>query len=258
MEIVRPYVPSEEFFVEISAVKRIRDGIGYAMNMGEPIQVVSEPGHGKTTALYYLAKQLGGVYCPIGHVHKSAPDMYRLLLDAFRIAHDAKYNRDLFDALVRHLRPTQWEREEGPRRLLIIDESQTLEPTAQRDLLNIQETCNLALVISGNGERLAKSSLDRSAWKQIDHRLGMKIKLPGLSGHDCELMGAAYGVEGMNAYEAIRNFGTKTTARDLGRLLREAKALTGSTRGIQLKDIQNVLKAKPEFADLKLLRSEAA
>lgn len=31
MELVTPYVPSKEFFVEMDAVKRIRDGIACAI-----------------------------------------------------------------------------------------------------------------------------------------------------------------------------------------------------------------------------------
>ena len=184
--------------------------------------------------------------------------MYRMLLSAFGIYHEGNYTRDLFGSLIRRLEPRSWERATEPRRLLIVDEIQTLEATAQRELQNIQETCNLALVMAGNGTRLAKSKVDPQTWKQVDERLGMKIKLPALSRQDCDLIGSAYGVEGMDAYEAIANFGMQTTARHLGRLLREAKALTGDTRGIQLKDIRNVLRSKPDFADLKLLRPEAA
>ena len=261
MELIDPYVPQKEYFVEISAVKRIRDGLDYTMNLGEPVQVISDPGHGKTTALYYLSKELGGVYCLVGAAQKSVPDMYRLLLAAFGIYHDCNYTRDLYNVLVRNLKPSAWERENEPakaRRLLIVDEIQTLEATAQRELQNIQETCNLALVMSGNGSRLAKTKIDHAAWKQVDERLGMKIRLPLLNRQDCDLIGAAYGVEGMDAYEAIGNFGMRTTARHLGRLLREAKMLTTGTGGIRLQHIKTVMKAKPELSDLRLLKPEAA
>lgn len=258
MELIKPYVPAMEYFVEISAVKRIRDGLDYTMNFGEPVQVVSDPGHGKTTALYYLAKELGGVYCLAGQAHKTVPDMYRMLLAAFEIYHDCTYTRDLYNVLVRKLARTDWDRQHNPRRLLIVDEIQTLEATAQRELQNLQETCDLALIMSGNGSRLAKSKVDQSAWKQVDERLGMKIQLPKLDRRDCDLIGAAYGVEGMDAYEAIGNFGMRTTARHLGRLLREAKMLTTGTGGIRLQHIKTVMKAKPDQADLRLLRPEAA
>lgn len=259
MELIKPYVPPQEYFVEISAVKRIRDGLDYTMNFGEPVQVISDPGHGKTTALYYLAKELGGTYCLVGHAHKTVPDMYRLLLAAFGIYHDCNYTRDLYSTLIRRLDPSRhWDTGNRPRQLLIVDEIQTLEATAQRELQNIQETCNLALVMSGNGSRLAKSKIDHAAWKQVDERLGMKIRLPSLSRHDCDLIGAAYGVEGMDAYEAIGNFGMRTTARHLGRLLREAKMLTTGTGGIRLQHIKTVMKAKPELSDLRLLKPEAA
>ncbi|QND52788.1 ATP-binding protein [Phyllobacterium sp. 628] len=258
MELVHPYVPKQELFVEISAVKRIRDGIQYAQNIGSPVQIVSDPGYGKTTALYYLAKDMGGVYCHVGQSHKSVPDMYRMLLAACGIYHDCNYTRDLYGVLIRSLRPSEYALEHEPRKLLIVDEIQTLEATAQRELQNIQETCNLALVISGNGTRLARTKVDHTAWKQVDERLGMKIKLPRLDRQDCDLMGAAYGVEGMDTYNAIADFGSRTNARFLGRLLNDAKMLTSGTGGIRLHHIQTVLKAKPDLTNLQLQQSVAA
>ncbi|MCL7998269.1 ATP-binding protein [Brucella sp. 21LCYQ03] len=259
MELVRPKVPPREQFADISAVKRARDGIVYAMNFGESVQIVSPAGYGKTTALHYLAEEFGGIYCQVGQAHKSVPDMYRLLLSAFNIYYDSNnYTRALYDTLVERLsRDISYHEVRNKRLLLIVDEVQTLEATAQRELLNIQETCNLALVISGNGERLT-SKVDRGAWDQIDSRMGMRIKLPGLSKQDCIDIGSAFGVEGMDTYEAISNYGRRTNARYLGRLLREAKALAAGTAAIQLHHIQGVMKAKGRLDDLRLLKPEPA
>lgn len=257
MELVRPRVSEKEYFAHISAVKRSKDGINYALNFGEPVQIISPAGYGKTTALFYLAKEFGGVYCQVGQAHKSVPDMYRLLLTAFDFYHDCNYTRDLYQTLINRLTlNSHLNNYNNPRRLLIVDEIQTLEATAQRELLNIQETCNLALVISGNGERLS-TKIDQAAWKQIDSRIGMKIVLPSLNKQDCIVMGAAFGVEGMDAYEAITNYGTQQNARDLGRLLHEAKALTAGTVGIRLYHIENALKAKGQLDDLKLLKTRS-
>lgn len=260
MRLVKPTVPNRSLFAEIGSVRRIREGISYAMTFGWPTRIVSNAGYGKTTALYYLAQELGGTYCQVGYAHKTVPDMYRMLLAAFNIRSGKTYTRDLFDELIWDLQRSDFAREYNPkpRTLLIVDEVQTLEATAQRELLNIQETCDLALVISGNGERIAGTKIDRAAWRQIDDRIGMDIPLPGLTREDCQLIGSAYGVEGMDAYEAIANFGTQTTVRILGQLLDNAKRLTRTGGAIQLQHLQTVLSGNPKLGSLELLKPEAA
>lgn len=164
--------------------------------------------------------------------------MYRMLLTVFDIWTHRAFVRDLHEILIMNLRRASYET--GPRRLLIIDEIQTLEASSQRELLNIQETCDLALVVGGNGERLAKTKIDHAAWKQVDSRLGMKISLPALDRHDCISIGASFNVEGTDAYDAFVNFGTRTSARFLCRLLREARALAaGGGAGIRRHHIES-------------------
>ncbi len=251
MELLQPRLPDRKHFVDIGSVQRCREAIQYAQSFGEPVRIVSDAGYGKTTALYYLSHEFDGVYCQVGQAHKSTADMYRLLLAAFGIWHDFNYMRDLSSKLISAL--TSYS---SRRTLLIVDEVQTLEATAQRELLNIQETCDIALIVSGNGDRIARSKIDYGAWKQIDSRIGMEIMLPGLSRKDCQLMGAAYGVEGLDAYNAIVNYGTKTTPRMLGRLLRNAKELTADSTAIQLKQIEATLAGNPKLGDTRLLRPD--
>lgn len=261
MQLIKPTVPDRQHFAEIGSVRRIREGVAFSQNFGLPTRIISKAGYGKTTALFYIAKDLGGAYCLAGHAHKTVPDMYRMLLSAFGFGVAKNYTRDLFDDLIWKLKPSEWEREYGekkPRKLLIVDEVQTLEATAQRELLNIQETCDLALVICGNGERLAKTKIDRAAWEQIDSRIGMEISLPKLTRHDCELIGSSYGLEGMDAYEAIGNYGTQMTARHLGQLLDSAKRLIRTGGTIKLQHIEAVLQGNPKLGNMKLLKAEAA
>jgi DNA transposition AAA+ family ATPase len=260
MQLLKPKLPDAKYYVEIGSVARIREGIQYAFDMGEPVRITSQAGYGKTTALFYLARELGGSYCQIGQAQKSTPDMYRALLAACGIFHDRNYARDLFSLIIDRLGPYSPELlpEKQRRRLIVIDEIQTLEATALRELLNIQETCDLALVMSGNGERIARSKIDQAAWKQIDSRVGMEISLPGLSRKDCELMGASYGVEGLDAYAALASYGTRTTARMLGRLLESARVLTAGTGAIRLSHLEIAMAGNPKLGDARLLRPEAA
>lgn len=259
MRLSKPKVPPRDLFVEIAPVQDIRAGITYAQNFGWPSRVISRPGYGKTTALFYLAEELGGIYCHVGQAQSQTPDMYRMILKAAGNSRDKTYTRDLFDELVWTFRPDYWggREDERPRQLLIVDEVQNLVATAQRELLNIQETCNLALVMSGNGERLARTRIDKAAWEQIDSRVGMEIFLGPLTRRDCEIIGAAFGVEGMDTYEAISNFGSQTSARMLGQLLDSAKRLTPHGGSIRLQHIVAVIQGNPKLGSLALLKPEA-
>lgn len=260
MQLVKPTVPAREFFVEIGSVKRIRDGITYAQKFGWPTRIVSDAGYGKTTVLYYLAQDLDGTYCNVGFAHKKTPDMYRMILSALGCPSDKNYSRDLFNDLIWRLKPSEWAlaHDQKPRKLLIVDEAQNLDPLALRDLLNIQETCNIALIISGNGSRISTTKVDRVAWEQIDSRVGMEISLPPLNRTDCNLIGSAYGLEGMDAYEAIANYGTRTTARLLTRLLDNARPLANAGGAIRLQHVRAVLEGNPKLGSPKLLLPEAA
>ena len=243
MQLIRPYVPVS--FLEISPVSIIRTAIDTARQFPYPVQIQGAPGYGKTTALYHLSKEDGATYCHVGAGMKSVPDMYRMLLAAFEIQHDENYTRDLYNRLVGTLRRRlEYDEIDGlPRRLLVVDEVQTLEATAQRELLNIQETCEIALIMSGNGERLAKSRVDRNAWEQINSRLGMRVQLPPLNEQDCIEIGTAFAVEGMDSYRAITAMGTQTSVRELIRVLEQAKVLTVGGSGIHLQHINQAVLA---------------
>lgn len=234
MELVRPYV--SDIFVETTAVKHIRLAIDNALGFEYPVYIESAPGYGKTTALWYLTEEFKGNYCLIGASQKSVPDMYRTLLSAFGFWHDSTYQRDLYNTLVSRL-GTYYPG--GTRKLLVVDEFQTLEAAAKRELLNIQETCGLALVLSGNSERLfGDGKKDKAAMDQIESRIGIRIKLSPLSVEDCQKLGTAFNVEGSDAYRAISYYGLNTSIRALVRVLKQAQKMTGDVVGIRLNHIE--------------------
>lgn len=241
MELIRPYVAKR--FVEIEAVKHIREAIEYAKAFDYPAYVISPPGYGKTTALWHLAEEYKGFYCQIGAAQKSVSEMYRMLLSTFRIMHNSTYQRDLFDVLVGSLvRRNFFMREPDDKPLLIVDEFQTLEAQAKRELLNIQETCGMALVIAGNAERLvAENKRDNAAMEQIESRIGMRVSLPALTEQDCFGIGAALNVEGRDAYEAVTSFGLQTNVRALVQMLQQADRLSGGVAGVRLHHIKSAV-----------------
>lgn len=241
MTLTRPYMT--DIFVEIGAVRRIRSAISAAMDSPYPSYIVSDPGYGKTTALFHSAQEQGGAYVQIGEAHKNIGGMYLAVLLAFKISPDSTYERPLFDQIVRVISPSRWNMD-APRRLLIVDEFQTLEDRTKRELLKIQETCGFALVLAGNSERITSSGKkDVPALQQIEDRIGVRVALPPLDEADCIAIGSAYGVEGMDAYRAITAFGTQKNVRALARLLQQAKRLTGGTAAIQLQHIKTAVLA---------------
>lgn len=242
MHLSQPYIAP--VFVDIGPVAEIRFAVKYAQAAPFPAKITGPAGSGKTTALHYLAQEYHGTYCAMGQAHKTAADLYRMLLTVFEIYHDCRYNRDLFSHLVDGLNE-RWQPDERKRKLLIVDEVQTLSPMLLRELLNIQETCNLALVLSGNSERLAGGKAGRDAWEQIDSRIGMRVSVPNLTPNDCVQIAAAYGVEGMDAYSEIERIGTQSSIRRLAQILDSARMLTSEIEGaaIRLPHIQHALAA---------------
>lgn len=241
MALTRPYMT--DVFVEIGAVRRIRGAISAAMESPYPSYIVSDPGYGKTTALFHSAQGQGGAYVQIGEAHKNIAGMYLAVLGAFNILARSTYERELFNQVVNDLSPRRYQLD-APRRLLIVDEFQTFEDRTKRELLKIQETCGFALVLAGNSERIMSSGKkDVKALQQIEDRIGVRVALPPLDDDDCVAIGSAYGVEGMDAYRAVTAFGTGTNVRALARLLQQAKRLTGGTAAIQIHHIKTAVLA---------------
>lgn len=251
--LTKPLISAK--FVETKAVQMARKAIEYAMISSYPAYIVSEPGRGKTTALFHLAKEFDGAYIEIGAQQKSIGGMYRGIAEAIGAALGG-YDRETLDALLR-----QFERRAryagANKDLLVVDEFQTLEDTAKRELLRIHETSGFALVISGNESRLGtdRRSTAREL-EQVQSRIGLTIPLPSLDAEDCDMIAVAYGVSGADAIQAVRNLGMKTSARELSRTLQLAQHMTGGTAPIQIAHVRNaVFSLKGKQSALKVLDS---
>lgn len=255
-----------ERIVETDTVKIARIASQYTMDMRFPVHLIGRPGTGKSSALWHIANEFGGSYCEVSGQSRSIKGMYVMLLRSIGVGERHKYIADLADEVYRAFAARQsFENGEwvSKPRFLVVDEVQTLEATAFRELLRVQEKCEMGLVLSGNAERLATTRQHAETWAQIESRVAMQRTLPGPSRRDCELIGASFNVEGKEAYAALCAFGTRTNFRDLVQLLETARRMTGSdTRnevGIRLTHLQNALgtlTTKP--GTLKLLIPEAA
>lgn len=252
MELFQPKIPLREHFAEISAVRRIRDAIDDARASGDPSYIVSKPGYGKTAALWYLSQEMGAKYWHVVGAQKSLISMYRSILAAFGIRHDCTSLHQLATKVVDSLRWNPWAPDHRPT--LFVDEFQTLEAGAKRELMAIQEDCEMVLVLGGNAERLTGDSKnDTAALEQVQRRFGMTVILPNLNKQDCIDIANAYGVEGMDAYHAAVALGTRTKASVLTKVLSRASRLSGGS-AIRLPHIQNAaLGLSGDFSLAKLL-----
>lgn len=221
-------------FVEISAVRTIKAAIERAMHSECPTRVISGPGMGKTTALEHFQRELGAAYCSVRARHKDTAGMYLMLMEAYGFHPRGKTARHHSQQLDNDLARTDFDGEEWRRvrheKPLLVDEYQTLEATALRELLNIVAACKIPLVLCGNGERLARERVsDAPALRQIWNRVRPTFHIDPPDADDCRAIAINFNVEFAPAtYEALAAYGDKTSVRDLVWLLADARAVAGA------------------------------
>ena len=253
-----------ESIVETETVRIVREAAQMSMAVGYPTRLIGRPGTGKSSALWHVAKEMGGSYCEITGAGKSIKAVFELLLDSINRRCGTNHLSAIADAVYSEFEPQHtWCSETDDYRfvprLVFVDEIQTIEATAFRELLRVQERCSLGLVLAGNEERLAASDKDAATWAQIESRILPPQHLPGPSRQDCELICATYNVEGKGAYSLLSTYGSATNFRALIQLLEVAKRLTGDTTGIRFDHVEAAIRLmRPKAEILKLIKSEAA
>lgn len=242
-------------FVETNAVRVIRTAMDRARKWPYPSRVISRPGMGKTTALKHFASDLEAVYCSVQARYKKTEGMYLMLMAAYGPEPDKEVARDNARQLYSEL--PQLDYACIP---LVVDEYQTLEATALRELLNIVAECKIPLVLVGNGERLAKEPKDdRPALEQIWNRVRPTYVIDPPDLEDCRAFAIEFDVECKQpTYAALAAYGAKTSIRDLVCLLQEAREVRGAGI-VTLEDIRTaVLTIYGRRDALKLLQSDQA
>lgn len=238
-------------FVDLSATKTVSQAVKVALQLDYPSLVLGEAGTGKTTALVHMAAVVDrAIYCHASHSSKTVRGMYELLLKAAEWNTNSTFTRDLADIAYSRFDP--WGEARG--RLVIVDEVQNLGLDALRELLNLQETCRLPMVLAGNDARLARTRSHDSALEQITSRIGFRARLPRPSSEDCQTLASAFGVTDSKAVAALASFGQGTSLRDLSRIL-EIVTLGGSA--VAMRHVEQAVRSVHghDAAALKLLEA---
>jgi DNA transposition AAA+ family ATPase len=246
--LIKPREPKH--FVDLSATQAVGNAVLAALQLDYPSLVLGEAGTGKTTALVHHATEHNAIYCHASHASKTVRGMYELVLAAAGWSSKSTFTRDLGEVVYSRLDP--WGQQRG--RMLIVDEVQNLGLDALRELLNLQETCRLTMVLAGNDKRLAQTRSHDTALEQVTSRIGFRVRLPRPSAEDCRQLAEAFGVAETRALTALSAFGQGTSLRDLARIL-EIVTLGNST--VALRHVEQAVRSVHghDAAALKLLEA---
>lgn len=160
--MIRPaHIPAA--IVETETVRIVREAARTSIDLGYPTRLIGRPGTGKTSALWHIAQEMGGSYCEITGAGKNIKSMFEALLKSVGRLSGKTYISDIADEVYRTFEPQQRYCSDAGDwrfipRLVVVDEVQTIEATAFRELLRVQERCSLGLVLAGNAERLAETA----------------------------------------------------------------------------------------------------
>lgn len=210
---------ARHFIEDLTATLLVGEAVDTALKLPScgPTMVTGDAGTGKSTALQHFAALHNGVYCHASHRTKTVKGLYQLLLDSAEHYYSRSFTQDLAELVYSRFDP--WG---GKGRLIIVDEVQNIGLDALRELLNLQETCGLPMVLSGNDKRLAQTKTHAPALDQIVSRIGVRVRLGKPASDDCTRLAEAFGVADTRAVAALANYGQNTSLRELSRILEMA------------------------------------
>ncbi len=154
---------------------KIQSGLQYAQSMNRPVYFIGPAGVGKTVALREAVNQIEcAYYCSTTEATKGYSGMLSMIHVAMRRTLPNEKSNFLLAERVKQLlkHGNTWSETLGDwqpvKKLLIIDEVQTMETRLVFELLKMQEDCRFNLILCGNGQSLAARKKDRETIK-ADH-----------------------------------------------------------------------------------------
>ncbi|KQX34094.1 hypothetical protein ASD04_17795 [Devosia sp. Root436] len=214
-------------YVEISTGTIIRNALDQAISSGHPARIVGPSGIGKSGVIAEILDEGLALGCEVRLPDSSPRGVYRMLLRLYEIKVTNTTLNELADRVYREIP----ERNHGEWiEPIILDEFQSIEPLALRELLRVQSKIGFGLLLVGNGETVVKrANADQvRAMEQINNRFGMDIKIDGLLDSDFDRVADEWAVENeASTRDALARYGRQFSLHQLVMLLTSARKLSG-------------------------------
>ncbi len=207
--------------VETSVFQRIFTTIDTAVVMGQNAAIIGAAGVGKTTALNAYTRD--GIRIARLTMNQSIARSMREILHSLCDAMDVPAwrgdsHKDLKSFTERYY-VGDW--------LIIIDEAQMLPYDKLRDLLSFSPTDGgpLMFVFCSNEDVIKQVNTDRGALAQNARRIKYRAEINAIEDDDSDILSNSFGVEGLDAYEAMRAIGKRFHADGVVDVLNLARRL---------------------------------
>jgi len=249
--LLRPMLTS--FFAETETMKTIRHAVDFAIMTVEsssfsepaPSLITGKPGTGKTTALLKLASEDERIiYMQASEGRHNLNGMLKTLLAAMNVPHERRHASDLEELVMFYLDADYAWRERASY-IIFVDEYQSYDLRATRELMRVCEAARVPLILAGNNEKLKASQAEKTAIDQINSRIGMMVEIDKPTVKDCLSIGVGYNVEGKESYDCLAEYGQRYSLRELVRVLNLCKNMTGGVGSIKLHLIDEAIRSLP-------------
>lgn len=207
-----------------SVSARIEDAVAFAQTTNLTVVIRGPAGMGKSSALADIARRRSdrAVALEIVQSGRTVKGLLSSVVAAMGISTYRVNVSDLHDILHSRLYDMACS-----DRFLMIDEVQNADLNGIRCLLGLQEHTHVPLVLCGNAAALKRTASAAAAFDQIEDRVGKWVELVRPAADDIRDIAMAWGVEGVESFDAIVTYGQKMTIRKTVRLLRICREITG-------------------------------
>ncbi|MBX3597312.1 MAG: AAA family ATPase [Rhizobiaceae bacterium] len=234
MGVVRkPFAPPAGI-VETSVYRRVAEAVNYTLTVRYPSVIRGPAGIGKTTALTSLnCKDQNIVLINATGMLKGVWQTMQEIANGLEITVYGRARPEQYSCIMRGA-----ERCAAEGKYLIIDEAHRLNTDTVREIFDLWENHGLPIVLCGNNEVAKKTRMHAAAFDQISTRIGKEVRLTASEPHDFMMLGVERNVEGKDAYDAVIQFGMKTSMREVAQLLDAARVAAGERGSIRLEHIR--------------------
>lgn len=225
-------------FVETSVSKIIFDVLNRARSENQCAAIIGSPGVGKTLAIKEWMREhhLRSYLACTGTIAGSM----RSLLSEIAIVLDIYPERGIAATHLALMRARY-----VPGAILILDEAQNLPDKHYRELLYLWDEARLPIVFTGNRDVLKRVNTDTGPYAQISRRVARREELHGIEAFDCDRIASRLGVEGMDAFRALRIIGDKFHADGVVKAIQEAQSFCGESSSVRIEHIRDALESLP-------------